>query len=156
MILPESLAFEKAVGKGSTFEVSKELFTKPERKNWSPYSVAVKHMIVEESDASHLRLHYDSVHRELQVLTHPGLRDHNSILTLIAYGWTNRVYGRHLRLVVEWSDHGTLKDYLRRISPSVGERRELALDVATGLKALHESSIIHGDLKPSNISFSIQ
>ena len=31
------------------------------------------------------------------------------------------------------------------------ERRELALCVAAGLKALHESKIIHGDLKPSNI-----
>lgn len=151
LILPESLAFEKAIGKGSTFEVSKELFTKPEDKDWSPYYVAVKHMIVGESDASRLQRHYDSVHRELRVLTHPGLRDHNSILTLIAYGWTNGVYGRHPYLVVEWSDHGTLTDYLRRISPSVGERRGLALDVATGLKALHESKIIHGDLKPSNI-----
>ena len=127
------------------------LYQKPEDQSWSPYYVAVKRMIVVESDASRLRKHYDTVHRELRVLTHPGLRDHDNILPVLALGWTNNIGGVCPYLVVEFSDHGTLTDYLRRIRASPDERRELALDVATGLEALHESRIIHGDMKPSNI-----
>ena len=151
LILPESLAFDKASGKGSTFEVNRELYTRPDEKEWTPYYVAVKHMIVAERDESKMRRHYDSVHRELRVLTHAGLKEHDNILPLLAYGWTNGIYGRHPYLVVEWSDHGTLTEYLGRIKASLYERRELALDVAAGLKALHESKIVHGDMKPGNI-----
>lgn len=151
LILPESLAFDKASGKGSTFEVNRELYTRPDEKDWTPYYVAVKHMVVAERDESQMRRHYDSVHRELRVLTHAGLKEHDNILPLLAYGWTNGIYGRHPYLVVEWSDHGTLTEYLGRIKASLYERRELALDVAAGLKALHESKIVHGDMKPGNI-----
>ena len=152
LIRPASLTFEKSIGKGSSFEVNKELYTGPGvDKEWTSYYVAVKHMVVAERSENQLRHHYDSVYRELRVLTHAGLKEHDNILPLLACGWTDGVYGRHPYLVVEWSDHGTLTEYLGRIKASLDERRELALDVAAGLEALHECKIIHGDVKPSNI-----
>ena len=150
-IPPGNLAFDMASGKGSTFAVNREIYVKPNDEEWTPYYVAVKHMIVAEGNESQLRRHYDSVHRELRVLTHAGLREHDNILPLLAYGWTDGIYGRKPYLVVEWSGHGTLTEYLGRIKASLYERRELALDVAAGLKALHESKIIHGDVKPGNV-----
>ncbi|KAL6722381.1 hypothetical protein ACLMJK_001488 [Lecanora helva] len=148
---PENLAFVKAIGKGSSFEVNKMLYQKPEDHEWSSYYVAVKRMIVVESDTRRLRRHYDTVHRELRVLTHPGLRDHDNILPILALGWTDDIGGACPYLMVEWSDHGTLTHYLQRIRASLEERCELALDIASGLQAPHQSKIIHGDMKPSNI-----
>ena len=151
-ILPsEDLIFDKSLGRGTSFEVNREIYAKTNDKTWMPYYVAVKHMVSAEASVDHIRKHYDVMVREIRVLTHPGLNDHRCIMPLIAYGWTEGPQHKQPYLVVEYSDHGTLTQYLQRIKPTLHERRELALDVAVGLKALHDSKVIHGDVKPSNI-----
>jgi len=150
LLSQESLKYDKLLGSGNTFEVNREIYERPSDRTWLPYYVAVKHIIPLDDDHS-LQLRYNSVMRELRVLTHPSLVENDSILPILAYGWTDSLLGRRPYLVVDYSDHGTLPDYLQRIKTTLGERRELALDIAAGLKALHDSKIIHGDVKPSNI-----
>jgi serine/threonine protein kinase len=151
-LLPSQyLSFDKHLGRGSSFEVTRELYTRPSDQSWNPYYVAVKHMNYGRGSVDNLQHHYANVMNELRVLTHPGLKDNDLILPVLAYGWTDSPLGVRPYLVVEYSDFGTLTEYLKRIKPSLWERREFALDVAAGLKALHENKIIHGDVKPDNI-----
>lgn len=153
---PEQLRFHGVLGAGSSFKVNREVYTKP-ITNPSPYFVAVKHMLLPPmstsgQDINRRRQLYGNVMREIRVLMHPPLRDHCCIIPALAYGWTNHpTEGANPYLIVDYSDHGTLNRYLRRCNIPLYERRELALDVAFGIKVLHDSKIIHGDVKPENI-----
>ncbi|MDM8520299.1 protein kinase [Anaerolineales bacterium HSG6] len=54
--------------------------------------------------------------------------------------------------VTDWSDGGTLRNLLNSDEPRSLERTlELAYGIAAGLKAVHDSGIIHRDLRPENI-----
>lgn len=150
VIYSHRLQFHKHLGAGSCFKVSCEIYT-GEEKRPVPELVAVKHIRLSKS-GSDMGPFYDGVMRELRVLTHPPLRNHECVIEVLAYGWsTSPELGFHPYLVVEYAVHGTLFEYLQRITPPVDECRELALDVAVGLQALHHSDIIHGDLKPDNV-----
>ncbi|OCL01651.1 ankyrin [Glonium stellatum] len=153
---PERLQFHGVLGAGSSFKVNREVYTKP-IANPSPYFVAVKHMLLpltsaSGEDANRQRQLYGNVMREIRVLMHPPLRDHCCIIPALGYGWTNHpTEGANPYLIVDYSDHGTLNRYFQRCNIPLHERRELALDVAFGIKVLHDSKIIHGDVKPENI-----
>ncbi|KAI2468565.1 ankyrin [Annulohypoxylon bovei var. microspora] len=151
MILNTDISFDKFLGRGTSFEVNREIF-RSRFDNSSPHYVAVKH-VVQTSDTDMQRRRNDSVTRELRTLTLPALRGSPNILPLVGYGWNEAEPDRRPFIVVEYSDHGTLVDYLTRpgVIVTLHERRELALDVARGLQALHDNKIIHGDLKPDNI-----
>ncbi|KAI9659824.1 MAG: hypothetical protein M1821_001175 [Bathelium mastoideum] len=159
---PEQLQFHGILGAGTSFKVQREVYTKPVTDPSSqvqpyPYFVAVKHMIlpprsVGDQDAHKRRMLYSTVSREIRVLMHPPLRDHCCIIPVLAYGWTNHPSeGANPYLIVDYSDHGTLTQYFRRCTIPLHERRELAVDVAVGIKVLHDNKIIHGDVKPDNI-----
>ncbi|OTA67320.1 ankyrin [Hypoxylon sp. EC38] len=94
-----------------------------------------------------------SIARELHVLTTPALRGNSYILSLLGYGWDKSALGRRPYVIVEYSEHGTLSDYLQQTYDTITatECRELALDVALGLQVIHDIKIIHGDVKPENI-----
>ncbi|KAI1082002.1 ankyrin [Whalleya microplaca] len=151
VILTVDLSFDKPLGRGKSFEVTREIFD-PSFDRGSPYYVAVKH-VVRASDTDLQRRRNVNVARELRTLTEPALRGSPNILPLLGYGWDGPVYDRHPFIVVDYSDHGTLVDYLTRrgVVVTIRERRELALDIARGLQALHVNKIIHGDLKPENV-----
>ncbi|KAL2281754.1 hypothetical protein FJTKL_11429 [Diaporthe vaccinii] len=90
--------------------------------------------------------------RELRVILHPPLLSHGCIMQALAHGWYHDpIIGMQPYLVLEYSDYGSLTDYLRRSKISPVERRELALDTASALNALHSCRIIHGDIKPENV-----
>jgi serine/threonine protein kinase len=57
-------------------------------------------------------------------------------------------------LVVEYFQHGTLADRLRRGSLSAREVRELGLHLARALQYLHGHGLLHRDIKPSNIGLT--
>lgn len=149
LLAPEHLSFDKTLGKGSSFVVNREIYSR--FPDVEPYYVAVKRMIVADQPLRRLQQHYDKVLRELRVLTHPNLKDNQYILTILACGWTDSPKGRWPYLVVDYSHTGTLNEYLSRFETTFTERQEYSLDVALGLKALHENNIIHGDVKPNNI-----
>ncbi|OTA84862.1 hypothetical protein M434DRAFT_166065 [Hypoxylon sp. CO27-5] len=83
---------------------------------------------------------------------HPPLRSHGCMIQALGYGWVDDPQeGGQPYLIMDYSHHGTLVEYLQRCRTTIDERRELALDVASALKALHESRIVHGDVKPENV-----
>ncbi|KAJ3571980.1 hypothetical protein NP233_g3388 [Leucocoprinus birnbaumii] len=66
-------------------------------------------------------------------------------------------FGRFERcpaLIAPYCVNGTVADYVRRSDISESTRVLLVLDVARGLKYLHEQGVVHGDLKPSNVLMS--
>lgn len=157
LITPERLSFDKALGKGTTFEVDlAELH--PQDEGMSSYLVAVKYVIrrpLDHENESELRCSRElNVAREIRVLTHPTLRASASILTILGYGWKPEPnFGSVAYVVVEYSEHGTLADYLKRCGRRLARRQQknIALDVAMGLNDLHRWKIIHGDLKLANV-----
>ena len=72
-------------------------------------------------------------------------------MPIVAFGWVTQDGSTLPYLVTYYTPHGTLPEYLRRIATTAQERRELALDVAAGLQALHQCKVIHGDVKPGNV-----
>ena len=150
-IQPHELEFYGHLGAGSCFRVECEIYTKKEFLP-QPQLVAVKYLRLHGNPGRHTNKFYDGVMRELRVLTHPPFRNHECIIEALAYGWSaNSQTGIHPYLVMDYSVHGTLAEYLRRITPPMDECREFALDMAIGLQALHHSGIIHGDLKLDNV-----
>jgi serine/threonine protein kinase len=58
-------------------------------------------------------------------------------------------------LVTEFIDGPTLTSYVRSNGPMRGsDLEQLAISVATALKAIHSAGIIHRDLKPANVLLS--
>jgi hypothetical protein len=58
----------------------------------------------------------------------------------------------HGSLVMEWVDGGDLCKWLQEnLEAELGMRVQIAQQVAAGLKHLHESGLVHGDLKPQNV-----
>jgi serine/threonine protein kinase len=92
---------------------------------------------------------------ELRVLTHSPLRNHENIVKLIQVGWEGDALDNTVKwpvLVVDFADRGTLADFFEN-EPVVdfAMKRSLCLDVANGLRALHDCQIVHGDLKLLNV-----
>lgn len=95
--------------------------------------------------------------RELRVLTHEPLRNHENIVRLIGVGWErNRLSIKtsvfHWPfLVLEHAHYGSLSDFLENHAVDFDTRRALCLDVGMGLQKLHQCDVIHGDMKLENV-----
>jgi serine/threonine protein kinase len=98
--------------------------------------------------------------RELRVLTHEPLRNHENIARLIGVGWErNRLSIKtsvfHWPfLVLEHAPYGNLSDFLENHGVDFDTRRALCLDVGMGLQKLHQCDVIHGDMKLENVLVS--
>ncbi|CAM1511325.1 Fc.00g088380.m01.CDS01 [Cosmosporella sp. VM-42] len=156
-IQPEFLQFNTRLGQGSSFEVNKELFS-PFRE--TPYFVAVKRILMRrgsgDSEESRAEIQAASrrlvnVMREVRVLTHPKLRSDSYLVAALGWGVAKPWGGKRPYLVMRYSEKGTLARFAQRRNVSLTERRLLAVDVAMGLRALHECNIVHGDVKPENV-----
>lgn len=101
--------------------------------------------------------------REVQVLLHPPLRAHENILNLLEYGFntqggeideSNDESWQQIQpfLVVEYAEEMSLRRFLKdHPILDAGVFRELTLDMAAALEALHSSEIVHGDFKLDNV-----
>ena len=58
----------------------------------------------------------------------------------------NRIF-----LVMEFIDGVTLTDYVDEAQPDWERILELIIEISMGVRAVHQTGLIHGDLKPSNI-----
>ncbi|KAG8533855.1 uncharacterized protein KY384_001596 [Bacidia gigantensis] len=138
------------VGRGATFSVRRT--TMEEHQNVifkSSLRTSARHKDQDEFQ----RL--DIILRELRVLTHSPIRDHKNIVKLFAVGWEgdpSDSFSKWPVLVQEYAEIGTLADYFE-YEPNLGFSVKLGLctDVAAGILALHNSSIVHADLKVENV-----
>jgi len=148
-INPENLRKVSSLGSGSSFQVNREIFSQP---GGPEYYVAVKQVLTRTKSAEGLEMRFSGIRRELRVLMHPPLRSHSCIISILGYGWRSDALQRvSPYLVMDYSDHGTLLQYLQNCNIPLDERRELALDVGMALRSLHDCHIIHGDVKIDNV-----
>jgi serine/threonine protein kinase len=105
----------------------------------------------------------EAIVREVQVLLHPPIRAHENVLNLLEYGFntqggeideSNDESWQQIQpfLVVEYAEEGSLRHFATN-HPTLGTGvlRELTLDMAAALEALHSSEIVHGDFKLDNV-----
>jgi serine/threonine protein kinase len=97
-----------------------------------------------------------SVLQELQIASYPPLLKCKNIILTLGFQHDEFTGSPLVSLVVEYSDIGTLQQYLASAfgTPAALDwalKRKLAVDIASGLKVIHQCRIIHGDLKPDNI-----
>jgi len=101
-------------------------------------TVAVK--ILPESNS-------DAVKRSLKEAQALAKVNHPNIVTLYEL---SEVDGRAF-LVMEYIAGQTLRDYLRRETPSMEVALSFALQLADALQTIHANGITHGDIKPGNV-----
>ncbi|KAF9769374.1 hypothetical protein IL306_013217 [Fusarium sp. DS 682] len=114
--------------------------------------VAVKHPRIQDDNT----VSFGDIALELQILRHPPLQKHENIVDLLAVMYHGIGNDEGIRvlpaLVLEYAEHRSLKSFQEAgYARSLEERLSIALDTARGLEALHDSGIVHGDIKPSNL-----
>jgi hypothetical protein len=101
-----------------------------------------------------------SLELEVLALCNPALRAHRNIVHLVAWGYDYPFPDTPVPVLFMESAIGMLTDFLKskNLREIVGpERRpdhvkyQLALDIVSGLEAMHRLNIVHGDIKPDNI-----
>jgi ankyrin repeat protein len=148
------------LGEGTTYVVEKWPVykiggVKPSTGDW----VAVKRSksIIPKDPNKAIAMPSESLRRlktillEIEVMFHPPLRSHPNIAQLLGFSWDNEAPGYTPLLVMELASHGTLAEFLSAENTTNHERRQLCLDVVLGLEVLHNSMIIHGDVKQDNV-----
>ena len=91
-------------------------------------------------DAERLR-RFEQEARSASALNHPN------ILTIYEIGQDD---GHHYT-ATEFVDGETLREHLTNTLMTVGEVLDIAIQIASALKAAHEAGIVHRDIKPENI-----
>ena len=100
---------------------------------------------------------FRSLMAEINTLSKDSLRKHPNIVKLLDIRWDHPSLEREQlgpTLYLEYASLGTLPEFCSSQHPGTNNQkieRQILLDVCLGLQALHQSSIIHGDIKPSNI-----
>ncbi|KAI0199624.1 hypothetical protein F4808DRAFT_461716 [Astrocystis sublimbata] len=98
---------------------------------------------------------YEAIMREIEILCHPLIAGHPSIVQLHFIGW--RAGEIFPALAMEHGAHGSLDYLIRNSWPGLSRAqvestcRHITVDIAMGLLAIHQAGYVHGDLKPENI-----
>jgi serine/threonine protein kinase len=97
---------------------------------------------------------YNTVLQELRVLCHPILSQHENIVGLLGLDFQEDYDDFKVAwpiLLMEYAEYGTLDTFQQDLNLEPVLIRRLLLDIALGLRALHDSDIIHGDMKSENV-----
>jgi serine/threonine protein kinase len=93
---------------------------------------------------------------ELRVLLHEQIRIHPNIVNIICIAWEMHGSDPHDQipspvLVMEHAAFGALSTYQSSNVLSWDQKRRISLEIACGLEVLHDSGVIHGDVKSENV-----
>ena len=99
-----------------------------------------------------------SILTEIRTLAHPPLRTHENIIDMLGIAWQRDEGGTEGEkiwpvVLLEYAPFGTLADFCNRPSGPLdyADKGRLCLEVARGLRALHNCGIVHYDIKAENI-----
>ncbi|VZI00380.1 unnamed protein product [Fusarium fujikuroi] len=95
---------------------------------------------------------WSSMAMELQILRNKFIKNHPNIVQLLGICWKSVKDGVLMPSFVLEAAEIDLEKFLD--NPKAVEYRKvlgLAVDIATGVRALHDVGIIHGDIKPANV-----
>ncbi|KAF5553614.1 serine threonine kinase [Fusarium napiforme] len=95
---------------------------------------------------------WSSMAMELQILRNKFIKNHPNIVQLLGICWKSVKDGILMPSFVLEAAEIDLEKFLD--NPKALEYRKvlgLAVDIATGVRALHDVGIIHGDIKPANV-----
>uniref|UniRef100_A0A0D2YJ16 Protein kinase domain-containing protein n=1 Tax=Fusarium oxysporum (strain Fo5176) TaxID=660025 RepID=A0A0D2YJ16_FUSOF len=95
---------------------------------------------------------WSSMAMELQILRNRFIKNHPNIVQFLGICWKTVKDGVLMPSFVLEAAEIDLEKYLD--NPKAVEYRKvlgLAVDIATGVRALHDVGIIHGDIKPANV-----
>ena len=98
--------------------------------------------------------YYNTALQEIRVLLHPRLRHCENVINLFGIDFQEDYDDYTVAwpvLLMEYAEHGTLATLQEDITTDNELARILLLDIALGLRALHECNIIHGDVKSENV-----
>ncbi|KAK0616378.1 hypothetical protein B0T14DRAFT_497638 [Immersiella caudata] len=151
-------------GRGRTYEVRRYSEGSKEQVDifnyWRP-STAHKYLVVSSptppgsgEKAAVSSCTFRSLLNELRILSHAPLSTHPNLLRITGVCWALSEFDHQYALPVirtEFSPLGTLQTFVRAWDCPYPLKRQLLLDVATGLAALHACSIVHGDVKAENV-----
>ncbi|CAI7642534.1 unnamed protein product [Penicillium pancosmium] len=97
------------------------------------------------------RLQLRTLCLEVLSLCNPIMRAHPNITSLLAWGFDYPFADMAVPVLFMEEALMPLSDFLVTEKRGVDIRYQLALDVVNGLEALHNLSIVHGDVKPDNV-----
>jgi serine/threonine protein kinase len=152
-------SFGRLLGSGSQFDVYEDSAWNVHEvqrvyKRVKPFALDAKGSDISTSLRARLR----TVYLEIASLCHPLRRSNRNIVNLIEWGYDYPTSDLDLRLplVVMERARAPLDTFLsgqKRSKDSQLARlhHHLSLDISSGLECVHESGLIHGDMKPSNI-----
>lgn len=89
---------------------------------------------------------------EIKVLAHPPVSNHPNIVDLLGFLWDTQESGENSiapSIIMEDALLGSLEAFQKPdfLTLALDRKMEIILDIAKGLDVLHDSGIVHGDLK---------
>ncbi|KAL8764530.1 MAG: hypothetical protein Q9209_007980 [Squamulea sp. 1 TL-2023] len=153
------LSDRESLGQGSQFKVYKQKAVWPDAHEPIIKFVAAKepkyflnsdHKLNLADSASRRQLH--DMCLEVVALAHPTLQKHPNIINMLGWGKDDAIWHRPLTLVLELatSDLKTeMEDWGR--SMTWRQKYQICWDIGSGLDAIHDCRLAHGDLKAENV-----
>jgi len=139
-------------GKGWTVKTIKPSAQSPRHVVYKTAAIRFKSNGEPQGDKDRRAL--ESVLLEFYALIHPSILEHENIIDFLGLSWGSNPYSPDYKLpvlVVEYADHGSLAELQAKHQLDQQTKMQLCLEVGQGLKALHRSGIVHGDVKSENV-----